>query len=75
LLPAATVTDAGVVSRALLSESVTVVALVGAALRVTVHELEAPDPKLEGLHDNPETVGEEGVELVTVPPAADIPTK
>ena len=46
--PAATVTEAGVVRRLLLSESVTVVALVAALLKVTVQVLEALEPRVVG---------------------------
>ena len=43
--PAATVTEVGVVSRALLSESVTVVAAVAALLKVMVQVLEESGPR------------------------------
>ena len=44
--------------------------LVGAELSVTVHVLDAPDPRLEGLQDTPEIVGLAGGGAVTVPPVA-----
>ena len=47
---------AGVVRRALLSESVTVVAAVAALVKVTVQVLEALDPKIVGVHVNDESV-------------------
>ena len=53
--PAATVTDAGVVSSALLSDTVTEVPPVGAALvSVTVHVLAALEPRLVGLQASEE---------------------
>ena len=48
--PEATVTDAGTVSSALLSDTVTVVAAVAAFDSVTVQVLPAADPKLVGEH-------------------------
>ena len=49
--PAATVTEAGIVSRALLVESATAAPPTGAAaVKVTVQTLVAEDPRLEGLH-------------------------
>ena len=48
--PEATVTDAGTVSRALLSDTVTVVAAVGALDSVTVQVLLADEFKLVGEH-------------------------
>ena len=48
--PEATVTDAGVVSSALLSDSETAVAAVAALERVTVHVLLAEEPRLMGEH-------------------------
>ena len=48
--PEATVTDAGTVSRALLSDTVTAVAAVGALERVTVQVLLADEFKLAGEH-------------------------
>jgi hypothetical protein len=54
--PAATVTDAGTVSVALLLVSVTAAAPVGAAcVNVTVHVLEAFCPRLVGLHASEDT--------------------
>ena len=54
---AATVTEAGVVSSALLSDSVTVVPPVGAdLLRVTVQVLEAPEASEVGAHATEESV-------------------
>jgi len=50
--PAATVTDAGTVSRALLSDTVTVVAAVGAFDSVTVHVLLAEEFRLVGVQAN-----------------------
>ena len=53
--PAATLTAAGVVSSALLSERVTLVPPAGAArVKVTVQGLDCPEPKLVVLHVNPE---------------------
>ena len=40
--------------------------LVGAELSVTVHVLDAPDPRLEGLQDTPEIVGLAGAVTVRV---------
>ena len=54
LLPAATVTEAGVDKTALLSESATTIPPVGEALfSVTVHVLTPPDWSVAGLHINP----------------------
>jgi hypothetical protein len=54
--PAATVTEAGTVSSALLLASVTLAPPVGAVwVSVTVHALTAPWPRLVGLQDTPET--------------------
>ena len=47
--PAATVTDAGVVSSELLSDSVTVVLAVAALLNVTVQVLAALEPRVVGV--------------------------
>ena len=56
VLVAATVTDAGTVSVALLFESVTLAPPVGAGcVRVTVHVLEAFGPRLLGAQDTVET--------------------
>ena len=52
--PAATVADTGTVSEALLLESVTLdPPAVG--VKVTVHALAAPCPRLVGLHTTPDT--------------------
>ena len=54
--PAATVTDAGTVSKALLLPSVTLDPPVGAVcVKVTVHVLTALCPTLVGLHATPDT--------------------
>ena len=54
--PAATVTDAGTVSEALLLASVTLDPPAGAVwVNVTVHVLTALCPRLVGLHAKPET--------------------
>ena len=56
VVPAATVTDAGTVSEALLLASVTPDPPVGALwVRVTVHVLTALCPRLVGLQATPET--------------------
>jgi hypothetical protein len=56
--PAATVTDVGVVSAELLSDTLTTAPPLGAAAEsVTVQVEPAPDVKLEGEHWSPETVG------------------
>ena len=53
--PAAIVTEAGTVSRALLLPTVTVLPLAGAAwMKVTVHVLTALGPRLEGVQVKPE---------------------
>ena len=58
LAPAATVTEAGLVSAVLLSDSVTVEPPLGAAAdNVTVHVALPPDPTLVGLHCNEVTAG------------------
>ena len=54
--PAATVTDAGVVSSELLSDSVTVVLAVAALLNVTVQVLAALEPRVVGVHASEESV-------------------
>jgi hypothetical protein len=70
---AATVTEAGTASAALLLERVTLAPPDGAAaLRVTVHALDAFCPRLVGLQASEETVGNPGPPPVTVPPVADI---
>ncbi|MBV6465992.1 MAG: hypothetical protein PGMFKBFP_01289 [Anaerolineales bacterium] len=48
--PAATVTDAGTVRLALLSDTATVVFAVAAFDRLTVHVADAPDPREDGVH-------------------------
>jgi hypothetical protein len=54
--PASTVTNVGVVRRALLLDSVTITPPAGATLeRVTPQVVPAPDPKLVGLQANAET--------------------
>ena len=54
--PAATVTDAGTVSEALLLASVALDPPAGAVwVRVTVHALTAPWPRLAGVQATPET--------------------
>ena len=53
--PAATVTEVGVVTSALLSDTATTVPPAGATLvRVTVHVLVAPEPRLVGLQASDE---------------------
>jgi len=64
LLEAATVTEAGVVSRLLLSESVTTVLLVGAALKVTVQVLLALEAIDVGLQAREVTVMAGAVRLM-----------
>jgi len=64
--PAATVTEAGVVRRLLLSESVTVVALVAALLKVTVQVLEALEPRVVGEQAREESVTAEARAMVAV---------
>jgi len=60
--PAATVTDAGVVSAVLLSDTVTAVPPVGAADEiVTVQLVLPPDTTEVGAHVSPVTVGAGGV--------------
>ena len=54
--PAGTVTEAGVVRRALLSERVTVVLAVAAFVRVTVQLAELVDPRVVGVQANEESV-------------------
>ena len=54
--PAATVTEAGVVSSELLSDSVTVVLAVAALLNVTVQVLAALEPRVVGVHASEESV-------------------
>ena len=67
---AATVTDAGTVRRALLSDSVTTTPPAGAgAVRVTVQRLEALGPRVVGLQASAE-ISAEGA-TVMIPPVAD----
>ena len=54
--PAPTVTDTGVVSSELLSDSVTTVLAVAALLNVTVQVLAALEPRVVGLHATEESV-------------------
>ena len=54
--PAATATDAGVVSSELLSDSVTVVLAVAALLNVTVQVLTALEPRVVGVQASDESV-------------------
>ena len=54
--PAATATDAGMVSSELLSDSVTAVLAVAALLNVTVQVLAALEPRVVGLHATEESV-------------------
>ena len=54
--PAPMVTDAGVVSNELLSDSVTVVLAVAALLNVTVQVLAALEPRVVGVHASEESV-------------------
>jgi hypothetical protein len=70
--PAATVTEVGTVSAALLSETATEVLAVAAADNVTVHEDVPPDPIEAGEHWSPDTVGGAVVEIV--PPLPDAVT-
>jgi hypothetical protein len=54
--PAATLTDAGTVSEALVLDSAMLAPPAGAAcVKVTVHVVEAFGPRLAGLHDSAET--------------------
>ena len=64
--PLATVTEAGVVSRALLSETVTAVAEVAALLRVTVQVAEALEPRVVGEQAREERVTAEARVMVAV---------
>ena len=67
--PAATVTDAGVVSAVLLSDTVTAVPPVGAAAEiVTVQLVLAPDTTEVGVHVSPVTVGAGGVTVTDAVP-------
>ena len=54
--PAATATDAGVVSKELLSDSVTVVLAVAALLNVTVQVLAALEPRVVGVQASEDSV-------------------
>jgi len=59
VLVAATVTDEGTVSAALVFDKLTLAPPVGAAcVKVTVQVLEEFCPRLPGLHDNVETVAD-----------------
>lgn len=72
MAPALTVTDAGTFNVALLSDSATTAPPVGADwLRVTVHALEAFEPRLVGLHETAETVTDEATRLTVA--AAELP--
>ena len=64
--PAATATDAGVVSSELLSDSVTVVLAVAALLNVTVQVLAALEPRVVGVHASEESVTAAAREMVAV---------
>ena len=64
--PAATATDAGVVSSELLSDSVTVVLAVAALLNVTVQVLAALEPRVVGVHASEESVTAAAKEMVAV---------
>jgi len=68
LAPDCTVTDAGIVSKALLSDSVTVVAEEATALKVTVQVVDAPEVTVLGLQLN--EVKLIGTTVVIVPPVA-----
>jgi hypothetical protein len=68
LAPVATVTDAGIVSRELLSDKVTVVAPEAVWLKPTVQVVEAPEVTLPGLQPKDVKVG--GTAVVIVPPVA-----
>ena len=72
--PAATATDAGVVNRELLSESVTVVLVVGAAwLSVTEQDALPPALRVDGEHNKEVSAGKTvPPDPVTTPPVADI---
>jgi hypothetical protein len=67
LVPAATVTEAGMVSRELLSARVTSAPPAGAWLRLTVQVVEAPEARVAGLHVTAETLSGKAV---MVPPVA-----
>jgi len=72
--PAATVTDAGVVSAVLLSDTVTAVPPVGAADEiVTVQLVLPPDTTDVGVHVSPVTVGAVTWPTAIVPPVAVAP--
>ena len=67
VVPAGTVTEAGTVSEALLTEIVTTAPAAGAAEdRVTVQALDAPPLTDAGVHSREETVGGAGTTGVTV---------
>ena len=59
-------TDAGVVSKELLSDSVTVVLAVAALLNVTVQVLAALEPRVVGVHASEESVAAAAKEMVAV---------
>ena len=64
--PAATATEAGVVSSELLSDSVTVVLAVAALLNVTVQVLAALEPRVVGVQASEESVTAAAKEMVAV---------
>jgi hypothetical protein len=64
--PEATVTEAGVVSSELLSDSVTVVLPVAALLNVTVQVLAALEPRVVGLQASEESVTADARLMVAV---------
>ena len=64
--PAAMVTDAGVVSSELLSDSVTAVLAVAALLKVTVQVLAALEPRVVGVHASEESVTAAARQMVAV---------
>jgi hypothetical protein len=68
LAPAGTATDAGIVSRALLSDSVTVVPEEADWFKLTVQVVEAPEATVPGLHLK--DVKLSGTPVVIVPPVA-----
>jgi hypothetical protein len=73
--PAATVADAGVVSAALLSETVTLMPPVGAAAdKVTLQVEVPPDTTLVGEHARLETTGSTAVWTEMAPPLAETAT-
>ena len=70
LAPTDTVTDAGTVSRALLSDSKTVVAEGADWFKLTVQEVKAPEATVLGLQLNDVRPSGAPVVMVTVPPVA-----